>query len=156
MERASVSERAQATVEAAVVLPVLIVLALISFNLMRFAVAVSRFDRMVPNVVVALGVAPSGDGTGAQEAPAAQAVADEVERVMEGYDVSVAVETRQSSGASPEGLSLVGELRTYTCRMEYAPWPSGLSIAGVSLGAPLKLVHEKSVTVDPWRPGVVV
>ena len=40
--------------------------------------------------------------------------------------------------------------------MRYEPWPSSLSVAGVSLGAPAKLSHERAVTVDPWRPGVVM
>lgn len=41
-------ERAQATVEMAVVTPVLLVLALIVYNVMIFAGAVARFDRVVP------------------------------------------------------------------------------------------------------------
>lgn len=41
-------ERAQATVEIAVVTPVLLVLALIVYNVMIYASAVARFDRVVP------------------------------------------------------------------------------------------------------------
>lgn len=44
-------ERAQATVEMAVVTPVLLVLALIVYNVMVFASAVARFDRPVPHRV---------------------------------------------------------------------------------------------------------
>ena len=43
-------ERAQATVEMAVVTPVLLVLALIVYNVMIFASAVARFDRVVPDI----------------------------------------------------------------------------------------------------------
>ena len=46
-------ERAQATVEMAVVTPVLLVLALIAYNVMIFAGAVARFDRVVPDIVLA-------------------------------------------------------------------------------------------------------
>ena len=46
-------ERAQATVEMAVVTPVLLVLALIVYNVMIFASAVARFDRVVPDIVLA-------------------------------------------------------------------------------------------------------
>lgn len=46
-------ERAQATVEMAVVTPVLLVLALIVYNVMIFAGAVARFDRVVPDIVLA-------------------------------------------------------------------------------------------------------
>ena len=50
-------ERAQATVEMAVVTPVLLVLALIVYNVMIFASAVARFDRVVPDIVLAHAVA---------------------------------------------------------------------------------------------------
>ena len=56
-------KRAQATVEMAVVAPVMIILALIVYNLMQFACAVARFDRVAPDVVLAQGVSPQGDAT---------------------------------------------------------------------------------------------
>ena len=49
-------EAAQATVEMVVVVPALLVLALIVFNLMRFAAATARFDRVAPDIVIAHGV----------------------------------------------------------------------------------------------------
>ena len=55
-------ERAQATVEMAVVTPVLLALALIVYNVMVFAGAVARFDRVVPDIVLAHAVAPEGEG----------------------------------------------------------------------------------------------
>ena len=55
-------ERAQATVEMAVVAPVLLALALIVYNVMVFAGAVARFDRVVPDIVLAHAVAPEGEG----------------------------------------------------------------------------------------------
>ena len=55
-------ERAQATVEMAMIVPVLLVLALIVYNVMIFAGAVARFDRVVPDIVLAHAVAPDGEG----------------------------------------------------------------------------------------------
>ena len=55
-------ERAQATAEMAVVTPVLLVLALIVYNVMTFASAVARFDRVVPDIVLAHAVASEGEG----------------------------------------------------------------------------------------------
>ena len=76
---------------------------------------------------------------------------------MEGYDLRIEVSSEQGAEASDGGLlSLSGTFRTYTCTMHYEPWPTSLSIAGVSLGAPTTLSHECAVTVDPWRPGVVM
>ncbi len=76
---------------------------------------------------------------------------------MEGYDLLIEVSSEQGATTSDGGLlSLSGTFRTYTCTMRYEPWPSSLSIAGVSLGAPAQLSHGRAVTVDPWRPGVVM
>lgn len=151
-------ERAQATVELAVALPVLIVLALIVYNVMLFAAAAARFDRMAPNVVLAQAVSPAGDeGDAEGVSDTASVVAVELERAMEGYPVTVEV-SRDADADEGSGtlLSLVGALHTYRCTMRYEPWPRALSIAGVRLGAPDALVHERAVTIDPWRPGVVV
>ena len=50
--------RAQVTLEMAIVTPLLIVLALIVYNLMAFSAAVARFDRVAPDIVIAHGIAP--------------------------------------------------------------------------------------------------
>ena len=137
-------ERAQATVEMAVVTPVLLVLALIVYNVMIFAGAVARFDRVVPDIVLA-------------HADASATVQTQILNAMEGYDLQIEVSSEQGAKASDGGLlSLSGTFRTYTCTMHYEPWPTSLSIAGVPLGAPTTLSHERAVTVDPWHPGVVM
>lgn len=154
---------AQAVVEMAVVAPVMIVLGLIVYNLMTFLAATARFDRVAPDIVLVHGCAPSGAG----ELPAGEGMASTVraqlEQAMGEYDVEIevresgAIEGSRNDAAPGEGrLALVGSLRTYRCLLRYRPWPCGLSIAGVDLGAPFELVHERSVTVDPWRSGVLV
>lgn len=149
-------ERAQATDEMAVVTPVLLVLALIVYNVMVFASAVARFDRVVPDIVLAHAVAPGGEGD-ENSADASVTVQTQILNAMEGYDLQIEVSSEQGAKASDGGLlSLSGTFRTYTCTMHYEPWPTSLSIAGVSLGAPTTLSHERAVTVDPWRPGVVM
>lgn len=149
-------ERAQATVEMAVVTPVLLVLALIAYNVMIFAGAVARFDRVVPDIVLAHAAAPGGEGD-ESSIDASATVQAQIQNAMEGYDLQVEVSSEQGTASSDGGLlSLSGTFRTYTCTMHYEPWPSSLSIAGVSLGAPAVLTHERAVTVDPWRLGVVM
>lgn len=148
-------ERAQATVEMAVVAPVLIVLALIVFNLMVYACAVARFDRVAPDIAIAHGVSPVG-GEDAGTASAVATIEAKLGDAMEGCDVEVEVSVGDGPAEEVGMLSLVGALRTFTCTLRYRPWPSALSIAGVDLGAPAVLVHELEVTVDPWRPGVVL
>ena len=64
-------ERAQATVEMAVVTPVLLVLALIVYNVMIFAGAVARFDRVVPDIVLAH-ARHAGTASGCRQRPVAR------------------------------------------------------------------------------------
>ena len=149
-------ERAQATVEMAVVTPVLLVLALIVYNVMIFAGAVARFDRVVPDIVLAHAVSPGGEGDDSV-VDASATVQAQIQDAMEGYELQIEVSSEQGTAATDGGLlSLSGTFRTYTCTMRYEPWPGSLSIAGFSLGAPAMLTHERAVTVDPWRPGVVM
>ena len=149
-------ERAQATVEMAMITPVLLVLALIVYNVMIFAGAVARFDRVVPDIVLAHAVSPGGEGDDSI-VDASATVQAQIQDAMEGYELQIEVSSEQGTAATDGGLlSLSGTFRTYTCTMRYEPWPGSLSIAGFSLGAPAVLTHERAVTVDPWRPGVVM
>ena len=146
---------AQATVEMAVVTPVLVVLALIVYNLMVFSSAVARFDRVVPDIVIAQGVSPGTDDDGEAVIDASDAILGELEDAMEGYGLTIEVTRSEGDGSNGTSFELVGALVTYTCTMSYTPWPSSFTIAGIDLGAPLTLTHERAVTIDPWRSGVV-
>lgn len=149
-------ERAQATVETAVVVPVLLVLALIVYNIMLFVVATARFDRIAPDIVAAHAVSPSGEGDGSAD-DGVSVIESQIEGAMAGYDVEIEVTCTEGGASSGDDLlTLIGGLRTYRCSMRMRPWPSSLSIAGVDLGAPVALAHHRDVTVDPWRPGVVM
>lgn len=149
-------ERAQATVEMAVVVPVLLVLALIVYNIMLFVAATARFDRIAPDIVAAHAVSPSGEGDGSAD-DGVSVIESQIEGAMAGYDVEIEVTCTEGGASSGDDLlALIGGLRTYRCSMRMRPWPSSLSIAGVDLGAPVALAHHRDVTVDPWRPGVVM
>lgn len=148
-------ERAQATVEMAVVAPVMVVLALIVYNLMLFAAASARFDRVAPDIVLIHAAAPAGtreDGTRPDTCSVVQA---QLEAAMKGYDVEIDV-AREGGSTVGGMLSFVGEPETYRCTMTYRPWPSDFSIAGVRLGAPTLLTHRRDCVIDPWRSGVVL
>ena len=107
-------ERAQATVEMAVVTPVLLVLALIVYNVMVFAGAVARFDRVVPDIVLAHAVAPSGEGDDSS-IDASATVQAQIQHAMEGYDLQIEVSSEQGTATSDGGLlSLSGTFKTYT------------------------------------------
>lgn len=144
--------RAQAAVEMAVVVPVLVVLALIAYNVGVFTAAVARFDRLAPDIVMARAVS-AGEGEGSR----ADIVRAALEEAMAGYDLEIEVveEIEEAEGGVDALVSLVAPLRTYRCTMRYAPWPSSFSIAGVAARVPAFLAHERAVTVDVWRSGVV-
>lgn len=149
-------ERAQATVEMAVVVPVLLVLALIVYNIMLFVAATARFDRIAPDIVAAHAVSPSGESDGSTD-DGVGVIESQIEGAMAGYGVEIEVTCTEGGASSGDDLlTLIGGLRTYRCSMRMRPWPSSLSIAGVDLGAPVALAHHRNVTVDPWRPGVVM
>lgn len=149
-------ERAQATVEMAVVVPVLLVLALIVHNIMLFVAATARFDRIAPDIVAAHAVSPSGESDGSTD-DSVGVIESQIEGAMAGFDVEIEVTCTEGGASSGDDLlTLIGGLRTYRCSMRMRPWPSSLSIAGVDLGAPVALAHHRDVTVDPWRPGVVM
>ena len=149
-------ERAQATVEMAVVIPVLLVLALIVYNIMLFVAATARFDRIAPDIVAAHAVSPSGESDGSTD-DSVGVIESQIEGAMAGYDVEIEVTCTEGGASSGDDLlTLIGGLRTYRCSMRMRPWPSSLSIAGVDLGAPVALAHHRDLTVDPWRPGGVM
>ncbi len=139
----------------AVVAPVLIVLALIVYNIMMFLSATARFDRVAPDIVLAHAASPAGVDD--QGRSVADMVAAELSEAMGSYDVEIEV-TCAEEGSSGAGsvFSLVGGQRTYHCVMKYVPWPGNIVLAGVDMGAPVVLEHAREVTVDPWRPGVVM
>lgn len=147
--------RAQATVEMAVVAPVLIVLALIVYNIMMFLSATARFDRVAPDIVLAHAASPAGADD--REGSVVGTVAAELSEAMGSYGVEIEVTCaeEESSGVGSV-FSLVGGQRTYRCVMKYVPWPGNVVLAGVDMGAPVVLEHIREVTVDPWRPGVVM
>ena len=113
-------ERAQATVEMAVVTPVLLVLALIVYNVMIFASAVARFDRVVPDIVLAHAVASEGEGD-ESSADASATVQTQILNAMEGYDLQIEVSCEQGAEASMVACS------PYPVRLGPTPAPCTMS-----------------------------
>ena len=149
-------ECGQMAVEMAVVVPVCVVVALIVFNLCRFVEACAAFDRAAPDAVISQGVSPPGEQSALASSGAVKSCIESA-LAMSGCEVSVTV-----SGADPrvlgEGLTFPVSplLATYTCTLRYRPWPGSFVIAGVPFSPPVVLTHTRTLTVDRFRPGVVV
>ena len=149
-------EAGQTVVELAVLLPIVIAVALVAFNMVRFLQACAAFDRVAPDCVIAHGVSPAG------EQDVASACAQVRAAIEDGLPVS-GCEVAVSSGdlgPAPRGKGVSFPvsplLTTFTCTLSYRPWPSSFSMAGIDLRVPAFLRHERSITVDRFRPGVVV
>lgn len=156
MRGAALEEGGQMVVEAAVVMPVMIAVAVAVLNLMWFLEDCSRFDRVALDAVVAVAVSPPGEeqDAGAREA----AVVEAIESAMggaRGVEVSVEVRTVWDDVADGLGFTFAPHLTRYVCTMTYRPWPSSLTVAFIDAAIPLELEHARSITVDRYRPGVV-
>lgn len=141
--------------ELAVVMPVVLVVALMSYNLARYVALCATFDRVSFDAVVSQGVAPQGTQT---RMAAAIAVRDCIEDALEAprtCSVEVATESVRESGGGRR-LTVSPLLTRFRCTLVFRPWPSSFSIAGVSGRFPLVLRHERSLVVDRYRPGVVM
>lgn len=150
-------DEGQMVVEMAAVAPVVIAVAVIVTNLMMFMVGASRFDRVALDAVLAVAVAPTGEaGDRGQE----QAVREAIERAMNGMrGMAITVEVIpgwRDASTGGIGFSCAPHLTKYRCTLLFEPWPQGFSVAGVAVGTPPVLRHERSIVVDRYRTGVVV
>ncbi len=147
----------QMCVEAAIVLPVVLVCALVIYNLMLFIDACAAFDRISQNAVVTQGVAPSGELSLAASVTAVEeAITSSLDRAGT-CEVEVRAERiDESEGVTSSAFVISPFLTRFTCTLRFKPWPRLMRMPGITLEAPLYLVHERSLVVDRFRPGVVV
>lgn len=93
-----------------------------------------------------------------RRATAGQLVVEALGMPADVVDVEVDSERVGHARGGGDGIEFpVSPLLTrYTCTLEYRPWPSSFTIAGVSYRAPLVLHHKRELVVDRYRGGVVV
>lgn len=142
----------QMTVELAVTLPVVIVVALVIYNLGRFVQLCAAFDQVSLDAMVSQGVSPPGEQT---TFSATTAIRSAVEAALPGDDFDIRVSAGGLSGDDGAKFTMAPHLVRYRCTLEYRPWPGRLVIAGVRMGTPLRLRHERTLVVDRFKSGVV-
>lgn len=128
-------ESGQMAVELAVLMPVVIVVSLVVYNLARFVTTCAAFDRVALLSVTTCGASSSG-GTDAL-APVNE-VRQSIEQALKNSD-RCSVEVR----AEPIRRGLM----RFTCHLLYKPWPRSFVVAGVYYEAPFALRHERSLVV---------
>lgn len=134
----------QMTVELAVVFPVLMVVAVVAVNALLFFSECAAFDRMVRDVVRIQAASPAyGQGLEQSRALVADTVSQSLDRPY--LDMRVAVEGVQ------------GGCARFTATLEFSPTLFGLGMRSSVLGVALPhLEHSVSMTVDPYKPGVLL
>lgn len=143
----------QMAVELALLMPVIVVVALVIVNVLRFSELCARFDRVAPDAVVMHGVSASGVSG---ELSGVSEVREAIESAM--GDMTCEVDVRVQGVSDEEGRALIDMAAgtvCYTCTLGFRPWPSSASMAGVGFELPVLVEHERSVVVDRYRPAVV-
>ncbi len=150
-----VGQKGQMAVELAVLIPVVIVVSLVVFNLARFVSLCAAFDRISLDAVVSQGVSPAGNQT---QMAAVDAVHECIVGALDERDLcDVRVSCEPASflrGGTT--MSLSPALTRFTCVLVYRPWPASFVIAGVPYDSPLALSHVRSLVIDRYTPGVVM
>ncbi len=152
--RARLGESGQMSVELAVLMPVVIVVALTVYNLARFTTVCAAFDRVSLEAVTSVGVSPSGTQS---DVTAVSEVREALQLSLgQTRNCTVEVEAERVGGAGQATtLSLAAHLTRFRCTLVYKPWPSSFVLAGVPFEAPLALRHERELVVDRYKTGVV-
>ena len=146
--------RGQMAVELACLMPVVLVMVVVVFNLVRFVEACAVFDRVVLDAIVCQGVAPVGEQSLTSSVEAVRASIEIACADMPSCEVEV---TATPLGAEPGASIMVNPLLTrFVCTLRFHPWPFSFSVAGIDARIPVTLTHEKSLVVDRFRSGVVV
>lgn len=145
-------QAAQATVEAAIVLPILIALALITYNLMLYCSMCARFEKVAKDSTITCAVSPASQQ---KDGDIEDAIVASITDAMGSYPAKISVDTQNGAQQAETMMELIGAPNIYTLTLAYAPWPHSFQIAGVSVQVPIELTHKVVVVVDPWRPSIV-
>ena len=134
----------QATVELAVVFPVLVVVAVVAVNALLFFSECAGFDRLVRDAVRVHATSPAY-GQGLEQSRAL--VAGTVEQALDRPYVAARVVVEGADG---------GCVR-FTATLEFSPTLFGMGMRSSVLGVELpRLEHSVSMVVSPYKPGVLL
>lgn len=137
------SEKGQATVELAIMFPVVLVVAVIAVNAIMYFSECSKFDRTVKQTISMLGTSP-GYGENSQNVKAnLQKSLDEVFD-KEYLEVSTSLE------------SVSGDFNKYSAELKMHPTLFGLGLKSQVFGVSLPtLNHKQELVIETYKPGVI-
>lgn len=132
------------TIELAVAMPVLIIVAIIAVNAMTFFCQCAVFDRVAHEAVRVHAAAPAyGQGSG----QSCTLIEQDIRSVFDGSNIDVTV-AYGSTGA---------DFDQFTATLEYHPTLFGLELRSQVFGVALPaLSHSTTYVVYSYKPGVIV
>lgn len=140
-----VADDGQATVELAVIMPVVIVVGLIICNLGFYIERCATFDRVAEDMVLAHGVSPAQEQTLASAITEVKAsIAEAMNEDISNIEVDIEKPTIQDGGV----FALSPFRVKFICTMALHPALQVLRIGNVSAQSPLILKHSRTVVVD--------
>lgn len=147
---------AQMSVELAVLMPVVLVMSLVVYNLARYLELGMKFSAECSHAIVNLGTTGT---SAAQQIGNPMAVQQAIEKNLQLKDVGeveVQVRERNHFAVKTTTFSFLPKVHEYLCILRIKPWPSHFVIAGITFSPPPFMTHEYRLYVDPYRSGVVV
>lgn len=137
------STEAQATVELAVMFPVILIIAVICVNSLTFFAECSSFDRSFKQIVTSIGPNP---GYGKDISNIKSIIESELQnRFKEDFlEFEVSVE------------NVNGGLQEFRAKLKMYPTLFGMGLRSEILGVPLPSIsHEQKMTIEVYKPGVI-
>ena len=133
----------QATVELAVVFPVVLIVAVIAVNVLTFFSYCSSFDRTFKQSVACLGSSPAyGESIGNIKSYVEKDLKDTL--LQDYLDFNISVE------------SVSGGFYCFDGSLIMSPTLFGMGLRDEILGIPLpKLTHRQQLKIDVYKPGVI-
>ncbi|MDO4182100.1 MAG: hypothetical protein Q4E12_00620 [Coriobacteriia bacterium] len=136
--------RGQSTVEFAVVFPLLMVVAVVGVNALLFFGECASFDRVARQTVRTVAASPAYGQSVASSCSQVESL------LADAYNKDYLQVSVQASG-SWEGYA------TFVCTLTFSPTLFGLGLKDQVFGVPLpKLHHQVELTVDVYKPGVLL
>ena len=138
------STQGQMTVELAVTIPALIAVAVLVFNAMLFLENCAAFDRLAKDAVRVYTAAPAHGQSAADSAALVQSA------LQQSFSADYCDVNVQASSVS-------WGFTRYTATLRFTPTLFGRAFSGVVFSTVLRpLEHSTQLTVDPYKPGVVL
>lgn len=137
------NEKAQATIELAVMFPVILIIAVIAVNATTFFCQCAEFDRVFKQMTVSLGSSPAyGENLSNVRSELKNTLANELDNEFTDFEISI------------ESISGNNQVINGTLKMHLTLF--GMGLRDDFFGLPLPtLNHQQKIVLNVYKPGVI-